>query len=1146
MGCAASSNANLVLDAIQQQKTNASTPSTVVDGIEEEACKWSFFISHKQKETATYAEKLCSSLEKLCGHSNVWLDVNMPDKSLKGMEEGVKLSQSFVAIISDTYFESKYCCKEMFWALKYNKPIILCHPLETNVGEALKHANCPKEVRAIDSIPLYRGDADMWESKVKRIQEAAFRPTPQLVTTLTTPPAVQPQHAKPAQGSAVHSIPISEEFIISGDNVLLTDEKLGEGGFAVVLKGKYHGTPVAVKKMLSLDKMNLAVVKREAKMLFQLRHPNVMQCYGLVQNDPVHLLVVELCLRGSLFDVLHSEAGKKELEIDSMIAITRGIANGMTYLHSKKIIHGDLKSLNVLMTSNMQPKLADFGSSHATRTTIATSTTDVSRLSMSPCWAAPELFDYGAGKTEASDVYAYAITCWEVFTLNVPYENMDSTQIVAYVQSSRRPPLPNNITKEHRDLIDRCWAHDSSKRPKFSDIQAAIVETDGNDSGNFVVKKIQSQKKETHDSASSDKGGSSDNAQNAALANEEEDKGDSSEDFEDREDILELLKDLEKLGVDDPAVVADTFERLRSYDDSEQVRFFHRRGTHIRAVEEMKKHSDSRDIHRYCIGFFLNISTEHPGILRDAVDNGLIDCLMNSLEKFNDTEILRVTINMFVTACMRGRTGTNCRLMHKAGFVEKIFEILRTFSSNISIVVQCFRSLGAFAANDSTRSEYVADNFGDEFISAMKNALENNLDNKDLAEYAAWSCACMLKFSENLKAKALEAGIAEIAERLHEKHPSLDDPGLLLERLGKTPLPRQSKANNEDKSDVEEEEALLAKLLGLGGAGEKGKELKRLLSDLARELQTRGGPTRASQEDSDLEEEDRKASNKDYSEMEACMEDIADELNNKEHDKECDVELIADQLRKLMNLAAKPDIARKLAHELDAFNSIMKRSMAAFPEHIRLLDNAASFAHNVLVTGDDREQNKMCKTARNADLHVILHTSVKRFMHGGTKEAGELVLTLLTTITLMLRLSHTDSFCRDFCNSNLAEDVKFCMENYPDHQQLQTRGCVVFGNLSADNEKRSAQLHELGVTEFVMGRLKRDIENDTVQTDVQNTIHYGLWVLRIMARNSQARREYLLEHGVESLCESAKARWPDEDDVLEEADRLMARLRGEE
>ncbi|XRB16498.1 protein kinase domain-containing protein [Pseudoscourfieldia marina] len=1142
MGCAASSNANLVLDAIQQQKTNASTPSTVVDGIEE-ACKWSFFISHRQKETALYAEKLCSSLG---GHSNVWLDVNMPDKSLKGMEEGVKLSQSFVAIISDTYFESEYCCKEMTWALKYNKPITLCHPLDINVGAALKHANCPKEVRAIDSIPLYRGDADMWESKVKRIQEVALRPTPQLVTTLTTPPAAQPQLAKPARGPAVHSIPISEEFIISGDNVLLTDEKLGEGGFAVVLKGKYHGTAVAVKKMLSLDKMNLAVVKREAKMLFQLRHPNVMQCYGLVQNDPVHLLVVELCLRGSLFDVLHSEAGKKELGIDSMIAITKGIANGMTYLHSKKIIHGDLKSLNVLMTSNMQPKLADFGSSHATRTTIATSATDVSRLSMSPCWAAPELFDYGAGKTEASDVYAYAITCWEVFTLSVPYENMDSTQIVAYVQSSRRPPLPNNITKEHRDLIDRCWAHDSSKRPKFSDIQAAIVETDGNDSGNFVVKKIQREKKETHDSASSDKGGSSDNAQNAAQANEE-DKGDSSEDFEDREDILELLEDLEKLGVDDPAVVADCFERLRSYDDSEQVRFFHRRGTHIRAVQEMKKHSDSRDIHRYCIGYILNMSSEHPGIMRDAVDNGLIDCLMNSLEKFDDTEILRVTINMFVVACMRGRTGINCRLMHKAGFAEKIFEILRTFSSNMSIVVLCFRSLGAFAADNSDRSKYVADNFGDEFISAMNNALENNLDNKNLAEYAAWSCACMLRFSENLKAKALEAGIAELAERLHEKHPSLKDPGMLLERLGKTPLPRQSNANNEDESDVEEEEeASLAKLLGLGGAGKKGKELKRLLSDLARELQTRREPTRASQEDSDSEVEDRKASSKDYSEMEDCMEDIAAELNNKEHDKECDAELIANQLRKLMNLAAKPDIARKLALELDAFNSIIKRSMEACPEHIRLLDNAASCAHNVLLTGDDREQKQMCRTARNVDLHVILHTSVKRFMHGGTKEAGELVASLLTTITIMLRHLPAESFRRDVFNSNLAGDVKLCVENYPDHQKLQTRGCVIFGKLSADNEIRSAQLHELGVTEFVMGRLKRDIESDTAQTDVQNTIHFGLWVLRIMARNSQARREYLLEHGVESLSESAKARCPDDDDVLEEADKLLARLRGEE
>ena len=90
--------------------------------------------------------------------------VHVEDKSAAAMEEGVKGSEVFVCILSEGYFQSKYCCNEMRWALENEKPIVSTYKNGVNVGALLKTApdDFRDRIKAIDSIPLNADDADFF------------------------------------------------------------------------------------------------------------------------------------------------------------------------------------------------------------------------------------------------------------------------------------------------------------------------------------------------------------------------------------------------------------------------------------------------------------------------------------------------------------------------------------------------------------------------------------------------------------------------------------------------------------------------------------------------------------------------------------------------------------------------------------------------------------------------------------------------------------------------------------------------------------------------------------------------------------------------------------------------------------------------
>lgn len=168
------------------------------------------------------------------------------------------------------------------------------------------------------------------------------------------------------EGNDLTSPLISGDFIISLDSLDLSESRiLGHGAFGEVRSGTWCGVDVAIKQILSSNTREDVIqsLLREMAVVSTLRHPNIVSYFGCTVN-PTLQLVQEL-LQGSLRDFLDTQPAS--FSYKRILNIAQGIVRGLWYLHNHMpiILHLDLTSKNVLMTSDGQPKLADFGLSRA-------------------------------------------------------------------------------------------------------------------------------------------------------------------------------------------------------------------------------------------------------------------------------------------------------------------------------------------------------------------------------------------------------------------------------------------------------------------------------------------------------------------------------------------------------------------------------------------------------------------------------------------------------------------------------------------------------------------------------------------------------------------------------------------------------------
>ncbi|KAL1363260.1 hypothetical protein AAHE18_03G137200 [Arachis hypogaea] len=144
-----------------------------------------------------------------------------------------------------------------------------------------------------------------------------------------------------------------------------SSKKLGEGGFGPVYKGILQdGREVAVKRLSKRSTQGLEELKNEVVLIAKLQHRNLVKLLGCCIQESEKILIYEFMPNKSLDQFIFDETGRKRLDWLKRFNIISGIARGLFYLHQDsilRIIHRDLKTSNILLDANFNPKISDFG-----------------------------------------------------------------------------------------------------------------------------------------------------------------------------------------------------------------------------------------------------------------------------------------------------------------------------------------------------------------------------------------------------------------------------------------------------------------------------------------------------------------------------------------------------------------------------------------------------------------------------------------------------------------------------------------------------------------------------------------------------------------------------------------------------------------
>ncbi|XP_032674324.1 pelle-like serine/threonine-protein kinase pik-1 isoform X1 [Odontomachus brunneus] len=204
---------------------------------------------------------------------------------------------------------------------------------------------------------------------------------------------------------------------------------LGKGGFGTVYRGTWKNTDVAIKRIERKGRngsereregymVQLQQSLIEIKILDSRAHENILPLYAYSFGGDAPCLVYQLMRNGSLEDRLLVREKTKPLTWIQRHEIAKGTARGLQYLHTigeKPLIHGDIKSANILLDKNFEPKIGDFGLAREGPENDSDSDMQVSRINGTRPYL-PEDFLFDKKLSTKIDTYSYGIVLFEIAT----------------------------------------------------------------------------------------------------------------------------------------------------------------------------------------------------------------------------------------------------------------------------------------------------------------------------------------------------------------------------------------------------------------------------------------------------------------------------------------------------------------------------------------------------------------------------------------------------------------------------------------------------------------------------------------------------------------------------------------------------------
>ncbi|XP_059066596.1 putative wall-associated receptor kinase-like 16 [Cryptomeria japonica] len=269
---------------------------------------------------------------------------------------------------------------------------------------------------------------------------------------------------------------------------------LGSGGYGTVYKGTLtNGLLVAVKRSKQVDSKQIDQFINEVCILSQINHRNVVELLGCCLETSVPLLVYEYISNGTLFDHLHGNKQKRQqIPWEKRLCIAIETAEALSYLHSAAsipIVHRDVKSSNILLDNDCNPKVADFGMSRL----VPMGQTHITTVVQGTLGYLDPEYVQTVQLTEKSDVYSFGVVLAELLTglRPVSYERMDNHSNLAIYFLSTVNTMgfgeiidPRLDVKEGKNresmrrvaaLAKECLSVEGEKRPSMKEVVQELL-----------------------------------------------------------------------------------------------------------------------------------------------------------------------------------------------------------------------------------------------------------------------------------------------------------------------------------------------------------------------------------------------------------------------------------------------------------------------------------------------------------------------------------------------------------------------------------------------------------------------------------------------------------------------------------------------
>eukprot|EP00043_Microstomoeca_roanoka_P012424 m.120266 g.120266 ORF g.120266 m.120266 type:complete len:694 (+) comp15491_c0_seq3:120-2201(+) len=275
---------------------------------------------------------------------------------------------------------------------------------------------------------------------------------------------------------------------------------IGAGQFGIVFEVEqtiegFDQPQIRAVKALRQGATKLSMIDfvREAEILAELSHHNIVRLEGVCLQQQPWLLVEELVPYGDLDYILRVGMERHvHIRPAEVLLYATQILNGLGYLLEKRFLHLDVAARNMLLGNRNEVKIADFGMCR--RLPEGKTSLLVKELpKVATRWLAIEAFDEHK-LSEKSDVWAFAVTVWEIIQMGQkPYEEVHFLQVPREVRQGLRPKRPETCSDKLWDILAPCWHKRPERRPTFKELsqqletlQASLLEPIDRDLGREI------------------------------------------------------------------------------------------------------------------------------------------------------------------------------------------------------------------------------------------------------------------------------------------------------------------------------------------------------------------------------------------------------------------------------------------------------------------------------------------------------------------------------------------------------------------------------------------------------------------------------------------------------------------------------------